>query len=318
MRETELFLAVARVTFLSAREKGILLKNLDNIKGLRLLSIEDICAIVGRRIRARSWDPDDIERSVDRDIAALSRYGIGWTSIENADYPPALREIYDPPFVVFWRGDLPDPEQGAVAIVGTRMPTGTGAELAYRLGREFGEAGIAVVSGLARGIDAAAHRGNVDALARSVAVIASGPDRVYPRCNARLAERLLDGGGCILSEYPPGAEPLAWRFPARNRLIAGLARSVVVVEAPERSGALITASFALDEGRDLYVGADCLGSTRAAGTRSLAESGARAVKSAREVVADWYCAERRVAGRWPKGARRGRQLALDFENEMNA
>jgi DNA processing protein len=188
---------------------------------------------------------------------------------------------------------------------------------------------------LARGIDAFAHRGCVEALGKSVAVLACGLDRIYPRSNATLAGRLLESGGCVIGEYPPGEEPLKFRFPERNRIIAGLARSVVVIEAPEKSGALITADFALEQGKDLFVFSGTLDSPRGAGTKRLAFDGAPAVSSAREVLASWaYPAQLRGTGngvnadsppkdqyargtpvrQGPEGI--GRQLALEFENEL--
>jgi DNA processing protein len=330
-----LLLALARCAFLTCAEKEFLAKKLDNLESLTVRSIEDICLLVRRRITTRAWKPEILADLVENDLRGMERYGIKAVSILDEGYPPLLRELHDPPFVLYWRGTLPDPEKPVAAIVGTRMPTGSGALAAARFGKEFADSGVPVVSGLARGIDAFAHRGCVEALGKSVAVLACGLDRIYPRSNATLAGRLLESGGCVIGEYPPGEEPLKFRFPERNRIIAGLARSVVVIEAPEKSGALITADFALEQGKDLFVFSGTLDSPRGAGTKRLAFDGAPAVSSAREVLASWVyparlrgidfgantdipprapCSRGSLARQGPEGI--GRQLALEFENEL--
>ncbi len=330
MEKNELLLALCRCIFLTCREKVFLAKNLDNIESLTVLSIEDICVRVGRFIQTRTWKPEELVSLVQSDLVKMHHYGIGFVSFLSSDYPPLLRELYDPPFVIFQRGVLPNPERPLVAIVGTRSPSGDGALSAQRIAREFAEAGISAVSGLARGIDAFAHRGSVDGGGASVAVLACGVDTVYPRSNACLAARMVDSGGCLLSEYPPGEAPLKYRFPQRNRIISGLARSVLVVEAPEKSGALITADFALEQGRDLFVCADTLGSSRAEGTRRLREQGAQAITSAADILETWGIGavspeceseperpfERTADNGLSVSASIGRQLALDFRKEL--
>jgi DNA processing protein len=172
--------------------------------------------------------------------------------------------------MLYYRGILPDPEKPLAAIVGTRKPSGAGSRAAYDFGKALGTAGIPVVSGLALGIDALAHRGNLEGGGPTAAVLGSSPDQIYPASNRPLARRIVEGGGVILSEYPPGTGPFKWNFPARNRIIAGLARGTLIVEAPEKSGALITAAFALELGRDLWVARAGTASPRGAGNRRLA------------------------------------------------
>ncbi len=295
MATNELLLALSNMAFLTGYERGVLFEKLDNLEALTVLSIEDISLCVRRVLKTRLWQPATVRARIDNQLEIMERYRIGMVSVFSADYPPLLRELHDPPFAVFWRGELPDPERPMVAMVGTRSPSGNGAIAAERIGREFGERGIPVVSGLARGIDAFAHRGNVDAGARSVAVLACGLERLYPRSNCVLAGRLIEAGGCVLGEYPPGDEPLAFRFPQRNRIISGLSRSVVVVEAPARSGALITADFALEQGRDLFVVEATSGSIRGEGTDRLREDGALAIRGADDVVSEWGMPTSRVA-----------------------
>ena len=323
MEKTDLLLGLVHCTFLSCAEKAFLAKNLDNLESLTVLSIEDICIKVGRKIQTRIWNPENLHQLVCNDVQMMQRFDIRYVSVLSPDYPPVLREIHDPPFAVFWRGLLPDPERPLVGIVGTRSPSGDGALASYRLGKEFAEAGISVISGLARGIDAFAHKGNVESGGASVAVLACGLDRIYPRSNVRLASRLVNEGGCLMGEYPPGDSPLQYRFPQRNRIISGLARAVIVVEAPSKSGALITADFALEQGRDLFVCRDTLDSSRGEGTARLHEDGAVAITSANEILASWgYRCTRdfNTCFQGDSGLSRstmtGRQLAFDFRKEI--
>ncbi|NNM67693.1 MAG: DNA-protecting protein DprA, partial [Spirochaetales bacterium] len=173
------------------------------------------------------------------------------------------------------------------AIVGTRTPSEEGKAAAWNLGVELGRLGVVVVSGLARGIDAAAHRGAVESGGLTVAVLGQGIDWVFPAGNRNLARQIVAGGGCLLSEYGPGTPALAYHFPARNRLVSGLCRTVVVVEAPKNSGALITADLGLDQGRDVVVHQVGLETVRGDGTRSLAEQGACVIGSAQDLLQMW-------------------------------
>ena len=192
-----------------------------------------------------------------------------------AAYPPLLAQLHDPPPLLHLRGGA-SPEllaQPCVAVVGARSCSHYGAEVARMLGRELAAAGVVVVSGLARGIDGEAHRGALASRGPTVAVLGCGIDRDYPRSHAALARRLCETG-LLVSEYPPGVEPSPWRFPARNRIIAGLCAATIVVEARERSGALITADFALELGRDVFAVPGEITAARSAGTNNLLRQGA--------------------------------------------
>lgn len=291
MDKTRLVLALADCPFLKCREKELLAGKLDNSESLTVLSIEDISRIVLRPLRSTTWRPHEMEKKLDRVQSLMERYRIGMVTVASPEYPPVLRELHEPPFVLFWRGTLPDPEIPPVAMVGTRSPSGNGARSAECLGRQFAELGLPVVSGLARGIDAFAHRGTVLSRGRTIAVLACGLERIYPGSNSVLAGKIMETGGCLAGEYLPGEEPLKFHFPQRNRLISGLSRAVVVVEAPEKSGALITADFALEQGRDLFVVRETLDSPRGKGTRLLHEQGAPAIDTARDILAAWGYAD---------------------------
>jgi DNA processing protein len=199
-------------------------------------------------------------------------------------YPELLAAIYDPPRRLYLRGGRPALlAQPCIAVVGARSCSAYGAQVARWLGRELAGAGAVVVSGLARGIDAEAHRGALEAGGATIAVLGCGIDRDYPIAHAELARQIAEGG-LIVSEYPPGVEPAPWRFPARNRIVAGLSLATVVVEARERSGALITAEFALEEGREVFVVPGEITAALSAGTNALLRHGAAPLLEAADVI----------------------------------
>jgi DNA processing protein len=199
-------------------------------------------------------------------------------------YPPQLAELHDPPSRLYLRGGpaglLAKP---SVAIVGARSCSPYGAQVAREVAQSLAAAGLVVVSGVARGVDAEAHRGALAAGGLTVAVLGCGIDRDYPRAHAELSRRIAENG-LVVSEYPPGVEPSPWRFPARNRIIAGLAQATVVVEARERSGALITADFALELGREVFAAPGEITSALSAGTNDLLRQGATPLLSAEDVL----------------------------------
>jgi DNA processing protein len=203
-------------------------------------------------------------------------------------FPPLLRAIHDPPAGLFLRGGS-EPEilaRPAVAIVGARACSGYGSSVGRSLARDLAGVGLVVVSGLARGIDAEAHRGALDGDGATVAVLGCGIDRDYPAAHAELARRVAEAG-LIVSEYALGVEPAPWRFPARNRIVAGLCAATVVVEARERSGALITADLALEEGREVFAVPGEITSSLSAGTNTLLKLGAAPLTSAADVLASF-------------------------------
>jgi DNA processing protein len=220
------------------------------------------------------------EQSYTRELAER-----GFRFVAGRRLPPLLRAIHDPPPGLFVRGaaELELLGRPAVAVVGARACSGYGSSVARLLGRELGAAGLVVVSGLARGVDAEAHRGALDAGGTTVAVLGCGIDRDYPAAHAELARRVA-AGGLVVSEYAPGVEPAPWRFPARNRIIAGLCAATVVVEARERSGALITADLALEEGREVFAVPGEIGSALSAGTNALLKLGAAPLTGAADVL----------------------------------
>jgi DNA processing protein len=230
------------------------------------------------------------------------------TCLRRRELPPRLRGIHDPPSRLYLRGNgspqlLAEP---SVAIVGARACSPYGAQVARMLGRELAAAGLVVISGLARGVDAEAHRGALDAGGTTVAVLGCGIDRDYPAAHATLAAAIVERS-LLVSEYEPGVEPAPWRFPARNRIIAGLAAATIVVEARERSGALITADFALDEGREVLAVPGEITSALSAGTNDLLRLGATPLTSAADVL-ELFDLAPRTAKSEPLGEAAGRVL----------
>lgn len=225
--------------------------------------------------------------AAERELLAAGRLGLRVVGLDEPDYPAHLARIYDPPPVLYARGLLAGDEgPRSVAVVGSRAASPQGQALARRLGQELAAAGLTVVSGLARGIDAAAHEGALRAPGRTVAVLGSALDRPYPPEHGPLMEAIVARGGAVVSEYRLGTGPTPATFPRRNRLLAGWGRAVLVVEAAERSGALITARVALDEGREVLAVPGHPAFPGAAGTNALIRDGAALVRHAADVLSE--------------------------------
>ena len=275
---------------LAPRITGLLGSRAGRAPGLLALADEDLIAVAGGRGKQAARDrlarfdaSAERARLKDARVSAVCRHA--------GHYPPQLTELSDPPAVLFCVGRAGTLrvlcEQPAVAIVGTRRPSPYGDEVAYALGRGLGAAGVTVVSGLALGIDATAHRGCLDGWGTPAAVLACGPERAYPRRHRRLHERVAERG-VVLSELPPGTGAQRWSFPARNRIMAGLARLTLVVEAADPSGSLITAAFARDLGRAVAAVPGRVTARMAAGTNGLLRDGAIPVTSTEDVLDELY------------------------------
>lgn len=219
-------------------------------------------------------------------LAALRSTSARFVGPDDEEYWPAFLRLADPPVGLFVRGAPIGLGEIRVAIVGARRPTSTGRDVATMLARTLALAGLGVVSGGAIGIDAAAHRGALDGAGRTVAVLGSGIDLLYPSSNASLFGDVLAGGGTIVSEYPPGVPAEPWRFPARNRLIAALSRGVVVVEGREPSGTRITAEHAIELGLDVFAVPGSVTSPLSATPLSLIRDGATMIRDAEDLLDD--------------------------------
>jgi DNA processing protein len=190
--------------------------------------------------------------AAESEIQKIEEQGAGFLTHDCPVYPERLREIYDPPAVLWYRGDTSLLALPGIAVVGTRHPTPYGCGMAQMLSRELAARGLVILSGMARGVDTEAHKGALDADGKTVAVWGTGVDVIYPKENKRLAEQILASGGCILSEFPLGTFPAPQNFPVRNRVLSGMSVGVLVVEAAEHSGTRITARCAMEQNRDVY------------------------------------------------------------------
>ncbi len=243
------------------------------------------------RTAAEILENKDLERA-DRILGDCDRLGLRIITMRDVEYPDRLRNIYDPPLLLYVQGRMPRfDEEVAVAMVGTRRASPYAMEMGEKLAFQMAGLGAVIVSGLAAGGDAAAHRGALRAGGLTAAVIGGGHDVIYPREHRFLYEDIA-ARGVILSEYPPGTEHMAGHFPVRNRIISGLSLGVVVIEAPERSGALITAGRALDQGKDVFAIPGQVGDHHCAGSNALLRDGAGVVTDAWDVLGGY-------AGKFP-------------------
>ena len=241
-------------------------------------AVEDLSQAAAESLRNKEL------KEAEQILTACEKKRIHILTYGDALYPSFLRNIADPPLVLYYKGILPDfDREPIIGVVGTRKASAYGLSTARQLGRQIAAHGGIVVSGMAEGIDAMATWGALDAGKTAVGVLGNGVDRVYPACNRELF-RKMEQCGCLISEYPPGAAPDKWNFPRRNRIISGLSQGVLVVEAPQRSGALITARQALEQGRDVYVVPGNIGVSSCEGSNALLKDGAAMVTSGWDVL----------------------------------
>ena len=233
------------------------------------------------------------EKKAGQQLEVLKRHHVSLTCHDGPEYPSRLRTLADFPVLLFYRGDISRLAGPAVALVGSRAATGYGRDVAYRLAADLARRGITVVSGVAAGIDGAAHSGALSVDGFTAGVLGCGIDVVYPQAHKKLYGEIGDRG-VLISEYPCGTRPDGFRFPARNRIISGLVQGVVVVEATLRSGSLITARLALDQGREVFAVPGRVDSAKSAGTHRLLQQGAHLVQSADDIVRELGLAGCRV------------------------
>ena len=221
--------------------------------------------------------------SPDGEMEQLDRYGISVLTCNSPGYPARLKEIYDYPPVLYIRGSIKPEDEWSVSVVGTRRATIYGRQVAEEISADLARHSITVVSGLARGIDTIAHKSALEAGGRTIAVLASGLDTVYPAENADLAHRIMENGA-LVSEYPLGTKPRADNFPRRNRIMSGMSLGVLVVEAGESSGAMITANLALEQNREVFAVPGSVLSPSSRGTNRLIQEGAKLVRSYSDIL----------------------------------
>ena len=276
---TEFWLALTKVDGLGVRGAHRLVAHFGSPQAVYMASLTELeSSGVPARVAQSIFAQAGISESA-RDLEAAAKAGCKVVAYSSREYPPLLQQIPDPPMVLYVRGDVGILSRHAVAIVGTRRPTAYGGQVAQRLAEGLAQRQLVIVSGLARGIDSAAHRGAIEAKGKTVAVLGSGIDVIYPKENKRLAEQVIESGA-LISEFPPGTSPSPENFPIRNRIISGLSLGVVVVEAAEYSGSLITSRLAIDQNREVYAVPGNITSALSFGPNHLIKQGAK-------LVGDW-------------------------------
>ena len=245
-------------------------------------STREIASVLGNSV-ALAIQQQRNKIDLDRQLHLIERYRVRIITQDDPVYPANLRNIFDPPLVLFLRGEILPQDDFSIAIVGTRIASIYGMNMARKISSQLGQGGFTIISGGAHGIDTAAHQAALGIKARTVAILGCGVDVVYPKENARLFEQIMQRGA-LISEFPMGTSPLRQNFPRRNRIISGLSVGVVVVEAPKRSGALITASSALEQGREVFCVPGQADSFTMKGSHQLLREGATLVESIDDII----------------------------------
>jgi len=237
------------------------------------------------------------QAQIDQELETIEKLELHVTTLADPEYPQPLRALSDAPPVLYLKGDYLEKDELAIAIVGTRRATSYGRNVAAQFAQELGKLGFTLISGLALGIDTAAHRSAIESGARTIAVIGSGFGNVYPQENRRLLEPIAKQGA-VLSEFASNVNPAQWTFPQRNRIISGLSRGVIVIEAPEASGALITAKTALEQGREVFAVPGSIASEKNRGAHQLIKkSGAKLVDSIDDIIEEFADLQAAIKGR---------------------
>ncbi len=280
------WIALTLIPNLSPRKFHILLENFSSPQEIWEAPLAKLKEIPGFAESAETFCAHRQRADLEKALEQIARLQLTVITLEDARYPEPLRAIADPPPVLYLRGNYSEKDTLAIALVGTRDATPYGRRVAQQLAGELGRVGFTIVSGLAEGIDTAAHRGALKAGARTIAVIGSGFARLYPQSNQKLLEEIVSNG-CAMTEFAPEVAPERWTFPQRNRIISGLSRGVVVVEAPAESGALITARWALEQNREVFAVPGSIFSEAQRGCHKLIKDGAKLVESVTDILEEF-------------------------------
>lgn len=274
MDSDKIILWLSQIEGIGAKKIGVILNEFDDIEKIWYAPHEKFLKIPS----LSRQNVDTIIKGRDKNlleayIKKLRVLNISYITVQNEKYPSLLKEIHDPPAVLYFIGEIPEFREGAVSIIGSRRCSEYGLTVSHKLSRDLAQRGIVIISGMARGIDSSAHRGALASGGMTVAVLGCGADICYPSENRVLREQIIKNG-CVISEYPPGTKPLPGNFPIRNRIISGLSQAVVVVEAAEQSGTLITVDMALEQGREVLAVPGNITSKLSAGVNNLIKQGA--------------------------------------------
>ena len=285
-------------SFSSQPEKAIkLFKHFGDIDNIWNANAQDYLQVQGISLQDTKKLLQNKSESVIKEVERiLMKKQISWIAIDEETYPLALKHIYDPPCVLFYRGILPVSDRLSLGIVGTRRASNYAREATLRIGRELAEAGVQIISGMARGVDTFAHEGALSATSdergKTFAVLGCGLDLCYPAENHRLMKQLMEHGG-VISEYLPGTPPMKHTFPLRNRIISGLSQGIIISEAARKSGSLITSDYALEHGRDIFVIPGRIYDPACEGSNQLLKQGAKAILQAADILEEYQINEQR-------------------------
>lgn len=279
--------ALNSLSFLGSNRIKTLLDHFGTAEAAWKAPNQDLIKILGLTEKTDKFNQERSKIEPEQEWGRLTEKKIKCITPETEGYPALLKQISLPPLILYYRGSLQKIDRPSVAIVGSRRCTFYGQEVAYRMAVELSEQGVNIISGMALGIDTAAHRGALDKSGYTVAVLGCGLDRCYPPGNADLMEQIVSDG-TVISEFPIGTEPLPGNFPQRNRIISGLSLGTLVVEATAKSGALITSDYALEQNREVFAVPGNVGSPYSRGSHRLIKEGAKLVESAADILEELY------------------------------
>jgi len=278
--------ALNKIEGVGAQKMRTLLNGFDNAENVWRAGLPDLEKILGNNKLSEKIFYEKQKINPDAEWEKLKKENINIVEFTNPAYPLLLKQIHNPPFIIYTRGKLNFNESPAISIVGSRKFSAYGEQAATAFSRDLAKVGFTVVSGLALGIDAFAHRGALEANGKTIAVLGSSidDDNIYPRANFSLAKEIIESGGLLMSDYSPETSATTMTFPARNRLIAGLSLGTLIIEAGEKSGALITARMALESNREVFAIPGSIFSPSSCGTNNLIKSGAKLVTGVQDIL----------------------------------
>jgi DNA processing protein len=282
-REGTYWLALALTPGLGPARIKKLIEHFGTAERVFHASLTELEAMGMRAVSAQSIATGKSVELAQQECVKAAEAGARIISLSDPEYPSRLKEIYDPPVILFVKGSVEVLAQPGIAMVGTRHPTPYGSGMAERLSTDLAARGLVIISGLARGVDTASHRGAVAAKGKTVAVLGTGIDVMYPRENTRLTEQIIALGGALITEFPVGTSPAPQNFPIRNRIISGMSAGVLVVEAAEYSGTRITSRLALEQNRDVYAVPGNVTNKNSWGPNTLIKQGAKLVATWEDV-----------------------------------
>jgi len=286
MHDVHSLLHLASISGVGSQRIRNLVGHFGSSKAVLDASIQELCEVDGiDKKTARSIKSQITPQFAEEQISLTEKHGAKIVTFWDSDYPEILKTIHDPPILLYVKGELDGKEEKRIAVVGMRSPSQYGRWVAERFGEDLARQGISVVSGMARGIDTASHRGALRGNGKTLAVLGCGVDVIYPPENRDLYHQIADQGA-VISEFPMKTEPLGVHFPRRNRIISGLCRGTVVVEAGNKSGALITAYMALEQGREVFAVPGNIRSLKCRGTHRLIKQGAKLIESVEDIISE--------------------------------